>query len=171
MAFGPGSVYQIDATLADIYLVSSLDRTRIIGRPVIYVCIDVFSRIITGICVTLEGPSWLGGMLALDNVMADKIKFCLEYGISLQDDEWPCHHLPEAILADRGEFEGYKANNLVNALGIRIHNTPPYRADWKGIVERHFQLPTINSSILCQGLCTNLELEVTLTIDSMPYLL
>jgi hypothetical protein len=59
MASGPGSLYQIDATVGDIYLVSSFDRTRIIGRPVIYVCIDVFSRLVTGIAVTLEGPSWL----------------------------------------------------------------------------------------------------------------
>ncbi|MBO4903932.1 MAG: Mu transposase C-terminal domain-containing protein, partial [Lachnospiraceae bacterium] len=34
------------------------------------------------------------------------------------------------------------ADLLVNRLGIRIENTPPYRADLKGIVERHFK--TIN---------------------------
>lgn len=55
MAFGPGSIYQIDATIGDVYLVSSLDRSRIIGRPVIYVVIDTFSHLITGINVTLEG--------------------------------------------------------------------------------------------------------------------
>jgi hypothetical protein len=32
--FGPGSQYQIDATVGDIYLVSELDPSRIIGRPV-----------------------------------------------------------------------------------------------------------------------------------------
>ena len=31
-AFGPGDLYQIDATIADVYLVSSFDRGRIIGR-------------------------------------------------------------------------------------------------------------------------------------------
>lgn len=140
MAFGPGSLYQIDATPADIYLVSSLDRTRIIGRPVIYVCIDVFSRMITGLCVTLEGPSWVGAMLALDNVLSDKVAFCAEYGITIQEEDWPCHYLPEGLLADRGEFEGYQADHLVNALNVRISNTPPYRADWKGIIERHFRI-------------------------------
>jgi hypothetical protein len=140
MAFGPGSLYQIDATPADIYLVSSLDRTRIIGRPVIYVCIDVFSRMITGLCVTLEGPSWVGAMLALDNVVSDKVAFCAEYGITIREDDWPCHHLPEGLLADRGEFEGYQADHLVNALNVRVSNTPPYRADWKGIIERHFRI-------------------------------
>lgn len=138
MAFGPGSIFQIDATIADVYLVSAFDRSRIIGRPVVYIVIDVFSRLIVGLAVTLEGPSWLGAMLALDNVVADKVAFCAEYGITIREEQWPCRHLPEAIFADRGEFEGYNADTLVNALGIRVHNTPPYRADEKGIVERSF---------------------------------
>ncbi|PSB34400.1 Mu transposase C-terminal domain-containing protein [Stenomitos frigidus] len=140
MAFGPGSVYQIDATIGDIYLVSSLDRTRIIGRPVIYVVIDVFTRLIVGMSVLLEGPSWVGAMQAVENAASDKVSFCREYGVEITEEDWPCYHLPEMILADRGEFEGYNADNLVNALNIRISNTPPYRADWKAIVERNFRL-------------------------------
>lgn len=140
MAFGPGSLYQIDATIGDIYLVSSLDRNRIIGRPVIYFVIDTFSRLIAGFSVSLEGPSWLGAMLALENATTNKVAFCQEFGIQIDEADWPSHHLPEAILADRGELEGYNANNLVNALNVRISNTPPYRADWKGIVERNFRL-------------------------------
>lgn len=140
MAFGPGSVYQIDATVGDIYLVSSLDRNRIIGRPVIYFIIDTFSRLITGFNVSLEGPSWLGAMLALENASADKVAFCQDYDIQIDVEDWPSHHLPEKILADRGEMEGYNADNLVNSLNINISNTPPYRADWKAIVERNFRL-------------------------------
>lgn len=140
MAFGPGSVYQVDATIGDIYLVSSLDRSRIIGRPVIYTIMDVFSRLIAGMSVSLEGPSWLSAMLALENATTNKVAFCAEYGIVITEDEWPSHHLTEAILADRGEFEGYQADNLVNALNIRVMNTAPYRGDWKGIVERNFRL-------------------------------
>lgn len=139
MAFGPGSIYQIDATVGDIYLVSSLDRSRIIGRPVIYFIIDVFSRLITGFSVSLEGPSYLGAMLALENATADKVQFCSKYGVNITDFDWPSHHLPEAILADRGELEGYNADNLVDSLNIKVSNTPPYRADWKGIIERHFR--------------------------------
>lgn len=140
MAFGPGSLNQIDATLGDIYLVSSLDPSRIIGRPVIYIVIDVFSRLIVGLSVNLEGPSWLGAMLALENTTADKVAFCAEYGITITEDEWPSHHLPERILGDRGEIEGYNADTLVNALNIRVANTAPYRSDWKGIVEQNFRL-------------------------------
>src|SRR5690606_15397502 len=64
---GPGSRYQIDATIADVYLVSRLDPSLIVGRPVVYVVIDVFSRLITGIYIGLEGPSWVSAMMALAN--------------------------------------------------------------------------------------------------------
>lgn len=80
---GPGTRFQIDATIADIYLVSSFDVNRIIGRPVVYAIVDIYSRIITGIYVGLEGPSWQGAMMALDNMVADKVEFCKQYGIDI----------------------------------------------------------------------------------------
>lgn len=142
---GPGSRFQVDATVGDVYLVSSLDRSRIIGRPVIYAITDVYSRILTGLYIGLEGPSWAGAMLALDNMVADKQEFCAQYGIEISPEDWPCSHLPETILADRGEFEGYSVENLINNLNVKIENTPPYRGDLKGIVERRFK--TINERI------------------------
>ncbi len=141
MAYGgPGALFQLDATVGDVYLISALDPLRIIGRPVLYLVIDVFSRLIVGFSVSLEGPSWLGAMLALENTMTDKVVFCQRYGLTISPGQWPCHHRPQKILADRGELEGYNADNLVNGLGIIVANTPPYRADWKGIVERYFRL-------------------------------
>ena len=140
MAFGPGSIYQIDATIGDIYLVSSLDRSRIIGRPVIYVVIDTFSHLITGLSVSLEGPSWIGAMVAIENATVDKVAFCKEYGITIEEWEWPSSRFPEGFLGDRGELEGYNADNLVNALNCRIQNTAPYRGDWKSIVEQQIDL-------------------------------
>ena len=52
---GPGDRFQIDATVADVYLVSQFDRRRIVRRPVLYFVIDVFSRLITGLYVGFEG--------------------------------------------------------------------------------------------------------------------
>jgi hypothetical protein len=140
MAYAPGSLYQIDSTIANIYLVSAFDRTHIIGRPILYNCVDVFSRALAGFCVTLEGPSWVGAMLALDNVTRNKVEFCAEYGIAIDYDEWPCEGLSKGLLADRGEFEGYDADSLVNGFGMVMHTSGPYRADWKGVVERSFGL-------------------------------
>ncbi len=140
MAFGPGSVIQIDATDGDIYLVSSLDPQRVIGRPIIYMLIDSFSRMVVGLSVTLEGPSWLGAMLALENAATQKVSFCAEHGVTISPEDWPCAYLPEMLLADRGELEGQYSDNLVHALGVVVSNTSPYRGDMKGIVEQCFRL-------------------------------
>lgn len=137
---GPGYLYEIDATVADVYLVSAFNRRRIIGRAVIYVVVDVFSNLIVGVSVSFEGPSWIGAMLALENMALDKVAFCKEYGFAISEHEWPSHHLPREILADRGELLSKNSDSLTNSLHIRVSNTPPYRADWKGCVERHFRL-------------------------------
>ncbi len=137
---GPGSRYQIDATVADVYLVSQYQRNWIIGRPVIYVIIDVFSRMIVGVYVGLEGPSWLGAMMALSNAVTDKVSFCQEFGLSITEEQWPCHHIPECILGDRGELLGMTVETMIPNLHIRIENTASYRADWKGLVERYFKV-------------------------------
>ncbi len=144
--FGPGCVYQIDATNSDIYLVGSLDRKRIIGRPTLYFLVDVFSRSIVGFNVTTENASYLAAALAIENAASDKVGFCERHGITISREDWPCQHLPECIVADRGELEGPKADTLINSLNIKLDNTPPYRADLKGLVERNFR--TVNDNII-----------------------
>jgi len=51
---GPGELYQIDSTILDVYLVSKLNRNIIVGRPVLYLVVDVYSRMIVGMNVTIE---------------------------------------------------------------------------------------------------------------------
>ena len=145
-AFGPGSIYQIDATIGDIYLVSRYDRSRIIGRPVIYFVIDTATRMIVGFTVTLEGPSWESAMLAIESITQNKVELCRKFGVEITEDQWPCQHLCHQIFADRGELLSNNALELVRGLGITKSNTPPYRGDLKGIVERHFR--TINDKTL-----------------------
>ena len=139
---GPGFQYQIDATVGDIYLVSRFNRANIIGRPVIYFVMDTFSRMVTGMYVGLEGPSWTGAMMALCNAASDKVAYCAEYGIEIEESQWPCRHIPDSILADRGEME---------ALNIRVDNAPPYRADMKGIIEQHFRTINTETTVFLPG--------------------
>lgn len=135
---GPGSRYQIDATVANIYLISSFNSDWIVGRPIIYFVIDVYSHLITGMYIGFEGPSWAGMMMAIANAASDKKEFCNSYGINISDELWPSAHLPEIIIGDRGELEGYSVNSLISGLNISIENTPSFRPDWKGIVEKLF---------------------------------
>lgn len=134
-AFGPGACFQIDATPGDIHLVSSLDQSPI-GRPTIYLVVDVFSRLIAGISVTLENASFVSAMLALENAACDKVEFCARHNILISEPEWPCHFLPEAICADRGELHSKEAGRVAEELNIHLANMPPYRADLKAFVER-----------------------------------
>lgn len=139
-ADGPGHIVQLDPTLGDIYLVSEFDRTRIIGRPIIYIIIDVFSRLVVGMAVCLDAPSWRAVMQALENMVSNKVNYCREYGYTITEADWPSHQLPKSIIADRGELLSKNSDALGEKLGIKVINTPPYRPDWKAIVERHFRL-------------------------------
>lgn len=143
---GPGSLYQIDSTKSDIELVSELDRSTAIGSPTLYIVSDTFSRMIVGILVTLENPSYKIGSRALYNSFINKVQFCKdellfedpEFRISEKD--WPCNAIPERVVADRAELLGHQSSGIVELLGITLENTPAYRPDLKPVVENHFKL-------------------------------
>lgn len=137
-ARGPGFRYLIDATLADVYLVSRYGPNLIIGRPVIWVMIDVFSRMITAVCVRLEGEGWLGLQLLLENTVEDKVTFCAKYGIKISKEQWPARHRPVEILGDRGPLISNALHRFIKTFNVVVSNAPPYRPDWKGIIERIF---------------------------------
>ncbi len=136
--FGPGARYEIDATIADVYLISALDSDRIIGRPIIYKVKDVFSRMTVGLYVGLENPSWATASIALANAFCDKVEYCRRYGIDISYSDWPSIGTPATIVADRGELLGKHGDILVNRFGITLSNTRAYRGDDKGIVEQSF---------------------------------
>lgn len=138
LAFGPGSCYQIDSTPCDVELVSFFDANRLIGRPFLYLVVDVYTRCIVGFHVSLENPSYAQACIAIENAISEKVEVCKRYGVSIEPHEWPCHGVPESLLADRGELVGEMPDAITTGLNIRLDNTPPYRADMKGIVERFF---------------------------------
>lgn len=136
----PGSVFQIDATQADVYLVNRYDTSRILKRPTIYAIQDVFSRLILGVYVRINAPSGEGIQLALFEAFKNTKLYS-----SFSDEEEINHEtclLPKVLLPDNGsEFISINSDFLSeSSLGIRITNAPPYRADWKGIVEQTFNM-------------------------------
>ena len=139
-AGSPAELYQIDSTILDVYIVSKLNRSLIIARPVLYLVIDVYSRMIVGMNVTIEPfNSYQGVKEALINTMSDKVSYCKKHGIDIKKEEWDVCCVPSRILADRGELLSHDIENSISNLGIIIQNTPPYRGDMKGIVEKSFE--------------------------------
>lgn len=140
LAIGPASEYMLDSTIGDFYLVSSYNNKEIIGRPTIYLVLDVFTRMVCGVHISLGSASYINAAMAILNSAADKKKFCSEYDIDIIPQEWPVKHICKRILADRGELESPGIETLVEKIGLQISNTASYRGDMKGIVERYIGL-------------------------------
>jgi hypothetical protein len=139
--YGIGSRFEIDSTPLDVGCVSERNRRRYVGRPHLHVVIDNFSKMIVGIYLGFQDPSWQAARLAIRNTTEDKVEFCSRYGLSISPDEWPTKDvLPARILADRGEWEKYDATDFVARTGVTVENTTPYRGDMKGTVEKRFDM-------------------------------
>ena len=135
----PGS-YQMDATQADIYLVSRHDRSKVIGRPYIYLAVDTATQIIAGVYIGLECDE-SAVMLCLANAAQDNVEYCREYGIEIDPAQWPNRGLPHEIITDKGtEFFGPRMQELCQKYGVEIQSLPPFRPDGKGLVEKSFDL-------------------------------
>ncbi|CAM3938072.1 Mu transposase C-terminal domain-containing protein [Cohnella lubricantis] len=133
-----GAVFEVDATRSDIILVS-FDRTKILGKPTLYVVIDVFSRLIAGYHVSLAPESWFEAMVAIEHAATNKVENCARYGISIQEEDWPCRYLPQNLVGDRGELKSQLSERFVN-LNVDVLNAPSYRGDLKPFVESNFRI-------------------------------
>jgi hypothetical protein len=133
---GAGEVYQIDATIADFYLISECDKTKVVGRPTVYLVVDVFSRAIVGFHVTHEHPSYNAAMVALYNAFTGKKKEQFEQmGVNIDEKDFPYQHVCSKLISDRGELEGKMAEQIVRDLTTTLSLTPSFRGDLKAIVE------------------------------------
>ena len=130
----------MDATQADICLVSRHDRSRVIGRPYIYLAVDTATQLIAGLYVGLECDE-SAVMLCLANAAQNKVEYCREYGIEIDPAQWPNRGLPHEIITDKGsEFFGSGMQELCQKYGIEVQSLPPFRPDGKGLVEKSFDL-------------------------------
>jgi putative transposase len=138
---GVGHYYEIDATIADVYLVSSQSVDQIIGKPTLYLIIDRKSRLIVGFYVGMEHASWVCAMEAILSISADKHDLCARYDVQYEPEDWPAHQVfPKEFLADRGEMISMASAQVSDGLQVTVTNLPGLRPDWKPLVECSFKL-------------------------------
>ena len=137
---GPGDMVEIDACEVDISLVSAIDPTKTVGRPIVYFMIDVYSRIILAMSVAFDNNSILGLTNLFLNLADDKQKYCEKYGISYENPKiWPSNIIPNNVRVDRGaEFRGKEFERICNELGINRILVTPGSGSLKGVVEQSF---------------------------------
>ncbi len=132
---GPGHSWAIDSTVGDIYLRSSVDRSWVIGRPIVYVVVDLWSTAVVGFYVCLTGPSWNTAKVSLfcSSLEAGFVGSLLGY--QPLESLFPSPTLCHTLLSDRGEILSAACRQAAQLLRIHTACTPPYRGDYKGLVE------------------------------------
>lgn len=135
--------YEIDATILDVYIRYEFDNSGryTMGRPVLYLVIDVFSTMIVGMYLGFDGPNWQGASQAMVNACLDKVEFCGRFGIPPEAVNWPCAEIPVQVTVDNGNehTNAVISSVLRSEIGIRAYNfVAVFRGDAKGIVERKF---------------------------------
>lgn len=138
---GPGHYYEIDATIADVFLVSSVDRSKIVGKPTVYLIIDRDTRLIVGFYIGLESASWAAAMQAMLSICEDKRALCTRHGLAYDPSDWPADGLfPQQFVADRGEMISRASDRVCEGLEITVLNVPAKRPDCKPVVECGFRV-------------------------------
>lgn len=132
---GPGHCYAIDSTIGDVFLRSSINRAWIVGRPVVYIVVDVWSTAVVGFYVCLTGPSWATAKVALFSTFADPALIGSLWGYQPVMALAPSPTAPFEFLCDRGEYLSLGAMDTGWELGINFSYNPSYRPDLKGLVE------------------------------------
>ncbi|MGH3573443.1 MAG: Mu transposase C-terminal domain-containing protein [Pseudonocardiaceae bacterium] len=124
---------QIDHTVIDVIVVDERDRMAI-GRPYLTMAIDVCSRCVVGLVVTLEAPSAVSVGLCLAHVCCDKRPWLDRLGVEV---DWPMGGKPaEVYLDNAAEFHSEALGRGCEQHGIALAYRPPGQPHYGGIVER-----------------------------------
>ena len=124
---------QFDHTPVDVIIVDSVLR-KPIGRPWITIGIDVYSRCITGLCLSLEPPSAVSVGLCLAHSVIDKQAWLERMSLETQ---WPVYGKPGHIYVDNAkEFHSEALRRGCEVHGIKISHRPVRAPHFGGIVER-----------------------------------
>lgn len=124
---------QIDHTVVDLIVVDEAERLPI-GRPYVTVAIDVFSRCIVGMVITLEAPSSLSAGLCLAHMVTDKRPWLERIGV---DVPWPMSGKPRELYLDNAsEFKSEAMRRGCEQHGIKLRYRPLGQPHYGGIIER-----------------------------------
>jgi len=131
---GPLEVVQIDHTKVDVVVVDEASREPI-GRPTLTLAIDVFTRCVVGMLLTLEAPSATSVGLCLVHIVMDKSAWLERLGLDV--GMWPMHGKPKKIHLDNApEFKSEALKRGCEQYGIERDYRPKRQPHFGGIIER-----------------------------------
>lgn len=138
----PLEFVQIDHTPLDIIVVDKIHRLAL-GRPYLTLAIDVYSRMIAGIYVSLQAPGYFNVSQCLFNIFTKKDKFLLKNNVV---GDWNINGIPRIIGVDNGaDLVSSDMQRVCDEFGITLMKRPVSRPQFGAHVER--VLGTINKEI------------------------
>ena len=138
----PLQVIQIDHTPLDIEIVDETYR-KPIGRPYITVAIDIFSRMVYGLYLSLDAPSFYSVGQTIYLGFTPKDKYLKDLGI---DSKWEIYGVPNTIHLDNAaEFRGEQLKRVCEIFNINIDFRPRATPYYGGHIERFIR--TLNQEI------------------------
>ncbi len=138
----PLEFVQIDHTPLDIIVVDSIYR-RPLGRPYLTLAIDVYSRMIVGMYISLQEPGYFNVSQCLFSIFTQKDNLLRKYGI---DADWNIFGIPRIIGVDNGsDLVSSDMQRVCDEYGITLMKRPVARPQFGAHIERVFG--TINSEI------------------------
>lgn len=124
---------QVDHTPVDVIVVDERHRLPI-GRPYLTVAIDVATRCVVGLVVTLEAPSATSVGLCLAHTATDKQAWLERLGVQAT---WQMSGKPAELYVDNAaEFKSEALRRGCLQHGIELSYRPPGQPHFGGIVER-----------------------------------
>ncbi|GAA1662396.1 DDE-type integrase/transposase/recombinase [Kribbella alba] len=124
---------QMDHTPVDVIVVDERQRLPI-GRPYLTAAIDVASRCIMGLVVTLEAPSATSVGLCLARMATGKQAWLEQLGV---EAVWPMSGKPHELYVDNAsEFKSEALRRGCEQHGVALSYRPPGLPHFGGIVER-----------------------------------
>ncbi len=137
--YGPGDLFETDEQEFGVRIVSEEDRSIEIGRPILYLMIDVYSRKIMGFSVGFVNNGINGAKNCLLSLSDDKVALCQKYGITIKPELWSSGYLPARLRTDYGaEYLSKEMARVCAELGINHELVPPATGSLKGLVEGTF---------------------------------
>lgn len=138
---GPGDIYEIDATVIDLWVVAKANRKIVIGKPNLFLVIDRDSRLIVGFYMTLENPSWTEATQAILSISGDWEGLCARLNVPYSKSDWPAVGvMPNRFFGDRADMITYASNALCDGVSTSVTNAPALSSPDKAIVESGFKV-------------------------------
>ena len=145
---GPAHKVEMDAQEMDVSIVSEEYPEICVGRPILYIMIDVFSQLILAFSIALDNNSIVGCTNCFFNLIEDKEELLRKYcqtSIDFKEeystnDIWPTGIRPAVIKMDRGsDFISDEVTRIADELDIDLEHVTPRSGSLKPLVENFFK--------------------------------